>query len=81
MMSAARFSAGIAAALTLTFAAGAVAQGGYPARPVRIIVPLAPGGNVDIVARSLAQQLTDSMRSRSPRPRLRACIARCARVR
>jgi len=28
---------------------------------VRIIVPLAPGGNVDIVARSLAQQLTDSM--------------------
>ena len=34
---------------------------GYPARPVRIIVPLAPGGNVDIVARSLAQHLTDSM--------------------
>ena len=61
MMSAARFSAGIAAALTLTFAAGAVAQCGYPAKPVRIIVPLAPGGNVDIVARSLAQQLTDSM--------------------
>ena len=61
MMSAARFSAGIAAAMTLTFAAGAVAQGGYPAKPVRIIVPLAPGGNVDIVARSLAQQLTDSM--------------------
>ena len=61
MMSAARFSAGIAAAMTLTFVAGAFAQGGYPAKPVRIIVPLAPGGNVDIVARSLAQQLTDSM--------------------
>jgi tripartite-type tricarboxylate transporter receptor subunit TctC len=28
---------------------------------VRIIVPLAPGGNVDIVARSLAQQLSDNM--------------------
>jgi len=61
MMSAARFSAGIAAAMTLTFVAGAFALGGYPAKPVRIIVPLAPGGNVDIVARSLAQQLTDSM--------------------
>ena len=35
--------------------------GGYPTHPVRIIVPLAPGGNVDIVARSLAQQLTDNM--------------------
>jgi tripartite-type tricarboxylate transporter receptor subunit TctC len=42
-------------------ATGVFAQGGYPAKPVRIIVPLAPGGNVDIVARSLAQQLTDSM--------------------
>jgi tripartite-type tricarboxylate transporter receptor subunit TctC len=28
---------------------------------VRIIVPLAPGGNVDIVARSLAHQLSDNM--------------------
>jgi len=35
--------------------------GGYPTHPVRIIVPLAPGGNVDIVARSLAQQLSDNM--------------------
>ena len=35
--------------------------GGYPTHPVRIIVPLAPGGNVDIVARSLAHQLSDNM--------------------
>ncbi len=51
---------GIAIVLTAILATGAHAQN-YPARPVRIIVPLAPGGNVDIVARALAQQLTDSM--------------------
>ena len=52
----------VVAAVTVAIpAAGVQAQGGYPAKPVRIIVPLAPGGNVDIVARTLAQQLTDSM--------------------
>ena len=60
MMSAARTGLALAAVVAATFAMGAFAQG-YPAKPVRIIVPLAPGGNVDIVARSLAQQLTDSM--------------------
>jgi tripartite-type tricarboxylate transporter receptor subunit TctC len=48
------------AAIAATLATGVYAQSGYPAKPVRIIVPLAAGGNVDIVARSLAQQLTDS---------------------
>jgi tripartite-type tricarboxylate transporter receptor subunit TctC len=51
----------MAAAIAATLATGVCAQSGYPTKPVRIIVPLAPGGNVDIVARSLAQQLTDSM--------------------
>jgi tripartite-type tricarboxylate transporter receptor subunit TctC len=50
----------VGAVIATIFATGAHAQS-YPAKPVRIIVPLAPGGNVDIVARSLAQQLTDSM--------------------
>jgi tripartite-type tricarboxylate transporter receptor subunit TctC len=41
----------------------ACAQGAsdYPNKPIRIIVPVAPGGNVDIVARSLAAELSKSM--------------------
>ncbi len=42
--------------------APAQAQQGYPARPIRLIVPLAPGGPSDILARSMAQQLTESMK-------------------
>ena len=57
-MSAARFGLGLG---LLAIVAGSAYAQAYPAKPVRIIVPLAPGGNVDIVARSLAQQLTESM--------------------
>src|SRR5262249_27265052 len=34
-----------------------------PNRPVRFIVPLAPGGGMDIIARGVAQRLTDTLGS------------------
>ncbi|HYR36147.1 MAG TPA: tripartite tricarboxylate transporter substrate binding protein [Burkholderiales bacterium] len=46
-------------ALATLLSLGALAQG-YPERPVRIIVPLPPGGSPDTIARALAQNLQAS---------------------
>jgi tripartite-type tricarboxylate transporter receptor subunit TctC len=46
--------------LGLLFAGSALAQD-YPNRPVKIIVPYAPGGSTDIIGRIVAQRLSESL--------------------
>ena len=38
------------------------AQTNYPAKAIRLVVPLAPGGPSDILARTMAQKLTESLK-------------------
>ena len=44
-----------------TFDVLAQTAGSYPSRLIRFVVPVAPGGTVDIVARTLAQRFSESM--------------------
>src|SRR3954470_4120768 len=48
-------------ALSAVVAAPLRAAENYPARPVRLIVPYAPGGNADIQARYMADRLTETL--------------------
>ena len=48
-------------AILLLAASSALAQG-WPDRPVHVIVPFTPGGNVDIVARIVAQGMSEELK-------------------
>jgi tripartite-type tricarboxylate transporter receptor subunit TctC len=56
-----RIFAAIIAVATAAAASTAAAQTSYPTKPVRIVVGFAAGGPSDIVARLLAQQLTERL--------------------
>jgi tripartite-type tricarboxylate transporter receptor subunit TctC len=53
----------VVAALTLfaALAAPAFAQQGYPSKPIKMIVPFPAGGTTDIVARLIAQRMSENM--------------------
>ena len=54
----------ILARLALPFllaSTGALAQGAYPTKPVRLVIPLAAASAVDNAARLVAQRMADSL--------------------
>jgi len=57
--------AGLSVVVGLTALGGrARADEPYPSKPIRLILPQPAGGAVDLIERSLADRLSESMRSR-----------------
>src|SRR5580704_2952806 len=55
-----KFFAGILAG-SLVLAVAQAAEPGWPTRPVRVIVPITAGSNIDIVARAVSNQLSKQL--------------------
>jgi len=51
----------IAAIAAVLVSLSAVAQQGYPSKPVRLIIPFPPGGSNDVVGRMFGQQLNERL--------------------
>ncbi|MCL4182800.1 MAG: tripartite tricarboxylate transporter substrate binding protein [Burkholderiaceae bacterium] len=51
----------LVAALLCGFTVGAIAQQAYPSRPIRLLIPYAPGGTTDIMARALQAPMHEDL--------------------
>ncbi|MDB5558117.1 MAG: transporter substrate-binding protein [Enterovirga sp.] len=52
---------GLMAGAAASLAAPAIAQSSFPNRPITMVVPFAAGGSTDVVARIIAQQMSESL--------------------
>lgn len=57
-----RVAGTLAAVVVLAGGAHRAAAQDYPSRPIRIVVPFAPGGGADFVTRSVATPLAQALR-------------------
>lgn len=56
-----KFRAAVGAIVACLCSSNVGAQA-FPAKPIRIVVPLAPGGGVDIISRTVAQKMAESLK-------------------